>query len=160
MAGCHPDDRQTVWHHPHRRKCKVNVFFEENSKWLRQNPVTQLDIFSIALTLSFIIIFLKSKVHHLGELVDYAIRIEFQARGSPHAFTILWIGDAPNLGVDSDEDVCNFLDQYVSCSIPKHADLAHLVSKVRKHRHSATCRRSGHCRFHYPRPPSPQMIIC
>ena len=91
--------------------------------------------------------------------MDYAIRIEFQARGSPHAHTILWIKDAPKLGVHSDEDVCNFIDQYISCSAPEDADLAHLVFKVQKHRHSATCRRNGHCRFHYPRPPSPQTLI-
>ena len=50
----------------------------------------------------------------------------------------------PQLGVDSDEDVCKFVDQYISCSIPEDADLAHLVTKLQKHRHSATCR-SGHC---------------
>ena len=76
---------------------------------------------------------------------------------TPH--TILWIKDAPKLGVDSDEDVCKFVDQYISCSNPADADLAHFVTKLPKHRHSATCRRNGHCRFHYPHPPSPQTII-
>ena len=55
--------------------------------------------------------------------------------------------------------MCNFIDQYVSCTIPEDADLADLISKVQKHRHSATCRRNGHCKFHYPRPPSPQTVI-
>jgi len=135
-----------------------SMSFEGKSKWLRQNPVTAARHFQYRLN-TFFQTFLKSKAHPLGELVDYAIRIEFQARGSPHAHTILWIKDAPQLGVDSDEDVCKFVDQYISCSIPEDADLAHLVTKLQKHRHSATCRRSGHCRFHYPRPPSPQTII-
>ena len=136
----------------------VNLMsFEDKSKWLRQNPVTAARHFQYRLN-TFFHMFLKSNAHPLGELVDYAIRIEFQARGSPHAHTILWIKDAPKLGVDSDEDVCNFIDLYISCSTPKDADLA-LVSQVQKHRHSATCRRNGHCRFHYPHPPSPQTLI-
>lgn len=88
--------------------------------------------------------------------MDYIIQIEFQARGSPHAHTILWIKGAPKLGVESDQDV---IDQYISCSTADDADLAHLVSKVQKHRHSATCRRNGHGRFHYLHPPSPQTVI-
>jgi DNA replication protein DnaC len=135
-----------------------SMSFEDKSKWLRQNPVTAARHFQYRLN-TFFQMFLKSNAHPLGELVDYAIRIEFQARGSPHAHTILWIKDAPKLGVDSDEDVCNFIDQYISCSTPDDAELAHLVLKVQKHRHSATCRRNGHCRFHYPRPPSPQTLI-
>ena len=62
---------------------------------------------------------LKSKAKPLGEIVDYAtcIRVEFQSRGSPHAHCVLWVKDSPNYGVDSDEDVCAFIDQYVSCAI-------------------------------------------
>ena len=135
-----------------------SMSFEDKSKWLRQNPATAARHFQYRLN-TFFQKFLRSNAHPLGELVDYAIQIEFQARGSPHAYTILWIKDAPKLGVDSDEDVCNFIDQYISCSSPEDADLAHLVSKVQKHRHSAACRRNGHCRFHYPRPPSPQTLI-
>ena len=32
------------------------------------------------------------------------------------------------------------------------------LSWSQKHRHSATCRRHGKCRFHYPRPPSPETV--
>ena len=56
---------------------------------------------------------LKSKAQPLGEIVDYAIRVEFQARGSPHAHCVLWVKDAPKYGVDTDEDICAFIDQYV-----------------------------------------------
>ena len=135
-----------------------SMSFEEKSKWLRQNPVTAARQFQYRLN-AFFQILLKSTVHPLGELVDYAIRIEFQARGSPHAHTILWIKDAPKLNVDSDDDVCNFIDKYISCSVPDDKELAQLVSKVQKHRHSATCRRHGKCRFHYPRRPSPETVI-
>ena len=117
--------------------------FEEKSKWLRQTPVTAARHFQYRLN-TFFQVFLKSTAHPLGELVDYAIRIEFQARGSPHAHTILWIKDAPKLNVNTDEEVCSFIDQYVKCNIPDD-ELSQLVSKVQKHRHSATCRRHGKC---------------
>jgi len=51
VAGCHPEDRQTVLHHPHRRKCKVNVLWRKEQMAYQSR---QLDIFSIALTPSFI----------------------------------------------------------------------------------------------------------
>ena len=132
--------------------------FEEKSKWLRQNPVTAARHFQYRLN-TFFNGFLKSKAHPLGELSDSAIHIEFQMRGSPHAHTILWIKGAQKLGVDSDEQIVAFIDKYIHCDIPEDERLAELVCKVQKHRHSVTCRRHGHCRFHYPRPPSPVTVV-
>jgi len=57
-----------------------NMSFEDKSKWLRQNPVTAARHFHYRLN-TFFQTFLKSCAHPIGELVDYAIRIEFQARG-------------------------------------------------------------------------------
>ena len=51
--------------------------FEEKSNWLRQSPVTPARYFHYCLN-AFFQVFLKSTAHPLG---DYAIRIEFQARG-------------------------------------------------------------------------------
>ena len=79
--------------------------FEDKSKWLRQNPVTAARHFQYRLN-TFFQTFLKSPAHPLGELVDYAIRIEFQARGSPHAHTILWIKDSPISSVYSPMKKC------------------------------------------------------
>ena len=76
--------------------------YEKKSNWLRSNPVTAATFFKD---------FLKSTANPLGEIVDYGIRIEFQARGSPHAHCVMWIKDAPKYGVDSDEEVCAFIDQ-------------------------------------------------
>lgn len=50
--------------------------FEEKSNWLRQNPVTPDRHFQYRLN-TFFQVFLKSSAHPLGELVNYAIRIEF-----------------------------------------------------------------------------------
>ena len=55
--------------------------------------------------------------------------------------------------------MCDFIDQYVSCTIPEDTELAEVVCKVQKHRHSSTFRRNGQCRFHYPRPPSLHTMV-
>jgi len=59
--------------------------FEEKSRWLRRNYVTAARHFQYRLNQDV----LKSKAKPLGEIVDYAIRVEFQARGSLHAHCVL-----------------------------------------------------------------------
>ena len=54
--------------------------------------------------------------------MDYSIRIEFQARGSPHAHCVIWVKDAPKYGVGSDVEVCEFIGQYITCAIPQRAN--------------------------------------
>ena len=49
---------------------------------------------------------------------EYAIKIEFQECGSPHAHCLLWVDGAPCIDVDDDE-VCLFIDKYVSGRIPE-----------------------------------------
>ena len=71
------------------------------SMWFRSNPVTAVRMFQYRLD-TFVTTFLKSSSKSIGEVVEYVIRIEFQARGIPHAHTLIWIKDAPKLGY-SDE---------------------------------------------------------
>ena len=133
--------------------------FDEKSNWLRRNPVTAARHFQYRLN-SFFQDVLKSKAKPLGEIVDYAIRVEFQSRGSPHVHCVLWVKDAPKYGVDSDEDVCAFIDQYVSCAIPADdCKLKELLLMVQQHRHSSYCKRNKRCRFNFPHPPSPSTVI-
>ena len=88
------------------------------------------------------------------------IRVEFQARCSPHAHTILWITNAPKLDVDPDDDVTAFITTYQTCAVPDEAcDLRDLVLSFQQHVHSATCWRHGKCRFSFPHPPSSQTLI-
>ena len=127
--------------------------------WLRSNPVTAARHFHYRLELLFRDV-LKSNAHPLGKIVDYVIRIEFQARGSPHAHTLIWVKDAPKLDDQTDEDVCNFIDQHVSCELPNDDPvLETMVRRVQTHTHSSYCRKKGSCRFSYPRPPSSSTII-
>ena len=85
------------------------LLFEVKSNWLKHNPVTAARHFHYRLNV-FFQDFLKSTANPLREIVDYAIRIEFQARGSPPAHCVLWVIDAPQCGVDDDSTVCNFID--------------------------------------------------
>ena len=86
--------------------------FEEKSNWLKRNPVTAARHFHYRLNV-FFQDFLKSTANPLGEIAKYAIRIEFQARGSPHAHCVIWVKDAPEFGVNGNDDVCSFIDQYI-----------------------------------------------
>ena len=129
------------------------------SMWLRSNPVTPAQMFQYRLD-AFVITFLKSSAQPIGEVVEYVIRIEFQARGSPHAHTLIWIKDSPKLGYADEADVKAFIDKYISCSLPDNDQaLQDLVEGLQIHRHSPTCHRKGSCRFNYPKPPSPYTII-
>ena len=113
--------------------------FEDRSNWLKRNPVTAARHFQYRLN-TFFQDFLKSNAHPLGEIVDYGIRIEFQARGSPHAHCVIWVKDAPKY-IDDDNDVCAFIDQYISCAIPgEEGKLKELVQLLQQHKHSSYCK--------------------
>ena len=72
--------------------------------WLRSNPVTPAQMFQYRLD-ALVITFLKSSAQPIREVIEYVIHIEFQARGSPHAHTLIWIKDAPKLGYADEVDV-------------------------------------------------------
>ena len=136
----------------------VALSFEEKSNWLKRNPVTAARHFHYRLNV-FFQDFFKSTAKPLGEIADYAIRIEFQARGSPHAHCVIWVKDAPEFGVDSNSDVCAFIDQYVSCKLPEDGKLKELVLLLQKHKHSTYCKKKKTCRFSFPKPPSAKTLI-
>ena len=70
----------------------ASLSFDDKSNWLKRNPVTAARHFQYRLN-SLFQGFLKSTAKVLGEIADYAIRIEFQ--GSPHAHYVIWVKDAP-----------------------------------------------------------------
>ena len=66
--------------------------------WLRSNPVTAACMFQHRLD-SFWNKLIKSKEHPIGEVTDHVIHIEFQARGNPHAHTLLWVQECSKTGI-------------------------------------------------------------
>ena len=139
----------------------LNMPWEEKCKWLRNNPVTAARHFDYKVQQFFRIILLKQKV--LGKVTDYFIRTEFQQRGSPHVHCVIWVQDAPVCGINTEKEVCTFVDQYISCQLPRQNDdpeLFQLVSTLQQHRHTRTCRKSGQlCRFHFPKIPVPYTLL-
>ena len=60
--------------------------------------------------------------------------------------------------MDKDEDICAYIDQYVSCAIPAEGcKLKELV--LLQHEHSSYCKRNKQRRFNLLHPPSPKTII-
>ena len=137
----------------------ARLSFDDKSNWIKHNPVTAARHFQYRLNALFQD-FLKSTAKPLGEIADYAIRIEFQARGFPHAHCVIWVKDAPKYIESPDSDVYDFIDQYVSCRLPaEDGKLRELVSLLQQHWHSSYCKRNKTCRFSFPKPPSPKTLI-
>ena len=90
-----------------------------------------------------------SQLENLG----FFYRVEFQQHGSPHIHMLVWIENAPTLEKNSEEEIVQFVDQYLTCSATTE-DTAHLV-ELQTHKHSRTCRKKGRaiCRFGFPLPP-------
>eukprot|EP00105_Crassostrea_gigas_P011512 XP_011427210.1 PREDICTED: uncharacterized protein LOC105328139 [Crassostrea gigas] len=136
-----------------------NLDWAEKNEVLRSNPVTVARMFEHRFhVFQTNVIFSPSQP--IGKVTDYFQRVEFQQRGSPHMHCLYWIENAPKLDEDGEEQVCNFVDKYVSCAIPsdnEDLELRDIVLSVQQHskKHSKSCRKKGtECRFNFPRPPS------
>ena len=66
-------------------------------------------------------------------------------RGAPHYHILLWIENAPVVGIDRPEEVCSFIQDRITCHIPDgntSPDLNHLVTKYQMHKCSKYCKRN------------------
>ena len=125
-----------------RRLSKDDVLkmsIAQRSTYLRQNPITGVCMFQHRLQ-SFFSQYLLNDAHSLGHITDYVIKIEFQIRGSPHAHCLLWVKDAPKIRQDSDDDVCRFIDKYITAMMPKgvfeRENDVNIMKSLQKHTHS------------------------
>ena len=129
--------------------------WEQKSKLLRTNPVVVVQMFQHRLD-SFFREYIFSDAEPVGKVYEHCIKIEFQARGSPHAHVLLWVKGAPRIDQEPDVAVEQFCEKYIQCELPKEsdADLHGLVTKLQMHCHSSSCRKhpNAPCRFHFPRP--------
>ena len=90
----------------------------------------------------------------LGKVIHYAIRVEFQVRGSPHIHSLLWVEDAPILKDTNINEYIDFVDGTVSCTLPDRMhspELHKLVKTYQTHSHSKSCRKykNTECRYHF-----------
>ena len=130
---------------------------------LRRNPVTAARMFDFRWH-CFLREVLMSPSHPIGKIKDSFYRVEFQQRGSPHVHCLFWIENAPLIDKNTDEEVVQFIDKYVTCELPSSDDmLLDIVTSVQQHskRHSKTCKKKNTvCRFNFPRPASARTFIC
>uniref|UniRef100_A0A8C1N1W6 ATP-dependent DNA helicase n=1 Tax=Cyprinus carpio TaxID=7962 RepID=A0A8C1N1W6_CYPCA len=132
--------------------------WSEKCEILRSNPVTVMRMFEKRVE-ALMRDLIMSPAQPIGEVIDFFYRVEFQQRGSPHIHCLFWVKEAPEFEKDQDQDVCDFIDNYISCKLPdpnKDPELHRIVTEVQVHsrNHSKSCRKNKkHCRFGFPKPP-------
>lgn len=129
--------------------------WSEKCKILRENPVTMARMFEHRWH-TFLHEVILSPAEPICKVIDWFYRVEFQQRGSPHTHCLFWVEGAPKRGEDSDENVINFIDKYITCKVPDENDdpeLHEMVTTLHKHskNHSKSCIKKGTiCRFNFP----------
>ena len=61
-------------------------------------------------------------------------------RGSPYIYMLVWVEDAPNLEDNTNEDVEEFVDKYITCA---REDEINDMTCLQEHSHSRVCRKGG-----------------
>ena len=137
----------------------LNLSYKERCNLLNENPVLIARHFQYKVQLFFKEILIDGP---LGKTKYYALRIEFQERGSPHVHSFLWIFDAPK--IDNEEEYIRFVKKTISARLPDseaEPELFDLVKTYQIHCHSRTCwkKAKNKCRFSYGRFFSDRIII-
>ena len=127
--------------------------YDDKCKMLNLNPVIVAKHFQYKVETFFTEVLL-SKSQPIGKIVYYALRIEFQMRGSPHLHALIWTEDCPKLTSETKEAYIEFIDKHVQAYLPNKDDnpeLHNLVNFYQKHTHSKTCRKFKNikCRFNF-----------
>ena len=100
-----------------------------------------------------------SGMYPIGQIFNFDDRREFQNRGTGHIHAY-----PTHVDENEDNEVVEFIDKYITCSLPddkKYPELNSLVKKVQTHHHTTTCRKKKGvtCRFNAPWPPSEETLI-
>ena len=85
--------------------------YHERCDTLNKNPVLVARHFQYRVEMFFKIIVLDGP---LGKTQYYAIRVEFQVRGSPHIHSFIWILNAPKLTKVNIDDYRKWVDSVIS----------------------------------------------
>ncbi|MCP4351134.1 MAG: hypothetical protein GY795_37190 [Desulfobacterales bacterium] len=132
----------------------------ERCATLRGDPVTVARNWDYRFKTHMKEVVLNKDLNPLGDVTEHFYRVEFQQRGAAHCHCLYWVREAPTLDKNTDEEVCEFIDEYVSCAQPLPGidpelgiDISELVQKLQTHNHKQTCykKSKAQCRFHFPR---------
>ncbi|XP_030284360.1 uncharacterized protein LOC115588118 [Sparus aurata] len=145
-----------------RTETAEQLDYAERCQLLRGSPATAARMFDFRWH-CFLREVLMSPSNPIGKIKDYFYRVEFQQRGSPHVHCLFWIENAPIIDKNTDEEVVDFIDHYVTCELPAQDEtLLEIVTSVQQHskRHSKSCKKNKTvCRFNFPKPPSAKTFI-
>ena len=88
----------------------------------------------------------------IGKVTYYAIRTEFQVRGSPHVHSSIWILNPQNLSEETLGTYIEFIDNTIHANLPApDGDLVlyELANQYQTHKHSKSCRKYKNklCKF-------------
>ena len=150
---------------------KVNDNIPDNypiGKLCTEDPISVTRKFDQKFHNFFSIVILKGKV--LGKVTHHFVKKEYQARGAPHYHVLLWIENAPVIGINSDDEVLQWIQERITCRIPDQAsnpELHRLVTKYQTHRCSNYCKRRKKvnntfitkCKFGFPRVETVEGVI-
>ena len=64
----------------------------------------------------------------LDRLQIFFYRVEFQQRGSRHNHALLWIKNAPQFEVDSNDKIVEFVDKYLTCEKNNSANMVNFIN--------------------------------
>ena len=106
----------------------------------------------------------------MGFIDHFYWKKEYQARGAPHYHVLLWIRDAPVIGIDDNSKVLKWIQDRITCEIPckeSNPELHDLVTRYLLHKCSAYCRRKRkcasrfvtYCKFGFPREAREDAIV-
>ena len=141
-----------------------NMTWEQHCDIIMSNPVAAARMFQQRVY-TFINDVIMSEANPIGKVQDYYYRTEFQQRGWPHIHMVVWVENAPRYSEESEDEVIEFIDKYISCEVPPESDkeLHEIVTSVQTHskNHTKSCRKGGKvCRYNFPKPPSNRTFIC
>ena len=132
--------------------------WQEKTRLVQKDPVTCSRYFDHRVQ-EFLNTVLKNEIEPIGKVLDFFYRVEFQQRGSPHIHMLIWIENAPKLEKNTEEEIIQFVDNYLTCSTDDE-EIGELV-EFQSHKHSKSCRKKGKaiCRFGFPLPPLPRTLL-
>jgi hypothetical protein len=137
--------------------------YVERCQMLNANPVVVAKHFQHRVETFFSEILL-SNINPIGNISYYALRIEFQMRGSPHLHALIWTSDCPKLISESKDAYVEYIDKHVQANLPDENDepeLYEMIKMYQKHNHSKTCRKYKNvsCCFNFGQVFTKQTIV-
>ena len=114
--------------------------WQEKTKLVQKDPVTCSRYFDHRVQ-EFLNTILKSSSEPIGKVLDYFYRVEFQQRGSPHIHMLVWVENAPTLETKSEQEIIEFVDQYLSNTCNSDNEKTANLVNLQSHKHSRTCRK-------------------